>query len=543
MMYKVYYDDYLLEDPRLDDYKVGSPTLKEELNKVDTFEFTIYDNHPNKGVLQNLVPKIRITKNNKTIFKGRIYNTKENIDKSKQVYVESVLAFLNDTIQEPFSFTGSAATLFTTLINSHNSQVSDNARKFKIGKTTGANLDNNDYVVRSSESYMTTWKAIDSKILSIGGYIYVDYNDDDTLTINWVDDFTENDNKIVSGQTIEFRENLVDITAENKADETYSVIMPLGYEIENEDGTKTRLTIESVNNNSKFLINQEALNNYGWRVMPIEESTWNDVTNPSNLKTKGQKLLDSQGVMLKSTLNISAADLSALDVNIDDFSKGEYIRVVSTPHNLSGVYLLTQKNTPLKEPNNITITLGEEKKTLTGIQFSEINSIKNTVGIINANYVKNKELAGKVEETVTKSTIIQQEIDNIVLSAMTDYVKTDDFGTFKETVSTAIKQTSTDITFSFDKLSEVISKTDENTQNQFQTISKYIRFDGGITMGEVGNEVTLRLENDIIYFSVSNVKIMEITPNGIVIEKITTNEINLDKYSFILDEDGYLTGV
>lgn len=507
-MYKIYCGDYLLEDPRLEDYILGDSKLSEEINKVDKLEFTIYDTHPNKNKLENLVPNIKLTKNDVTIFKGRIYKTKENIDKSKQVYVESVLAFLNDTIQEPFSFQGSAADLFSFLISNYNTQVNDSSRQFTIGLTTGANLDNNDYVNRSSEEYLSTWEAIETRILSIGGYIYISYNDDDTLTINWVDDFTIGDSKIVSGQTIEFGENLIDIVAENTSDETYSVIMPLGAEIDNGDGTKSRLDISSVNDGSKFLINQDALNKYGWRVMLVSESTFDDVTVAANLKTKGEELLNNQGVMLKSTLDINASDLSALNKNIDDFSKGEYVRVVSTPHNLSGIYLLTKKDTPLKEPNNITIRLGEEKATLTGIQFNNSQNTKDLqqqINIIGANSVTKEEVSILKEEITVNLTDIQKNNEEIVMTALEDYTSKSEFETYQEQVATDFIQTAKDFTFNFNNTSERITKVDGEIQQEIQERNSFIKLvDGNVVIGVDGSELTLVQKNDRISFIQNN---------------------------------------
>ena len=400
-MYRINYDNSLLHDlkvPSEHGYYLLNPKLKEEINKVTELDFIINPTHPNFDKLEHLVPSIVLKKHNKTIFKGRIIKEQQNMDKSKQVICESILAFLFDSVVRPYTFQGTLEDLFRFYVNNHNSQV-DVDKQFKIGKITGANLDNNNYINRSNESYSNTYDEIQDKLLNIGGYFYVRYEDDGNY-LDWVDDFTSDVGQITSLQIIEFGENLKDITVENDASNTYSVVIPLGTEIENADGTKTRLTIESVNNGLDYLVNEDALNKYGWIVAPIKETTWNDVTIASNLKTKGQNLLNQQGVMLKSTLELNAIDLNVVDGSIDSFEMYEYIRVQSTPHGISKTYLLTKKETPLTKPENMTITLGETKDTLTGLQIGESQAIKQGISKIESDYKINEERINSLENSI-----------------------------------------------------------------------------------------------------------------------------------------------
>ena len=122
-MYQVFYGEFLLYDLRTDDYYLGDPKLKEELNKVSEFTFNIYPNHPHFDKLQKLSPKIFIKKDNNFIFKGRIIKDEQGMDNSKQVTCEGPLAFLLDTIIRPFSFQSDPSSLFRYFVNSHNTQV------------------------------------------------------------------------------------------------------------------------------------------------------------------------------------------------------------------------------------------------------------------------------------------------------------------------------------------------------------------------------------------------------------------------------------
>ena len=400
-MYRINYDEFLLHDlkvPSEHGYYLIEPILREEVNKVAELDFTISSLHPNFDRLEHLVPSVILKKNGRTIFKGRIIKEQQNMDKSKQVTCESVLAFLFDSVVRPYTFQGTPTDLLKFYIDNHNTQV-DVDKQFKIGKTTGSKLDTNEYINRSNTDYSNTYDEIQNKLLNIGGYLYVRYENDGNY-IDWVDDFTGDVGQIVSLQTIEFGENLKDITVENDASNTYSVVIPLGAEIENADGTKTRLNIKSVNNGLDYLVNEEALNKYGWIVAPTKDTTWNDVTVASNLKTKGQTLLDQQGRMLKSSLELKAIDLHVVDGSIDSFEMYQYIRVQSTPHNLSKTYLLTKKETPLTKPENMLINLGELKNTLTGIQIGENEEIKQGISKIENDYKVNEEKVNSLENAI-----------------------------------------------------------------------------------------------------------------------------------------------
>lgn len=400
-MYRINYNDFLLHDlqvPSEHGYYLINPNLKEEVNKVAELDFDISSHHPNFDRLEHLVNGIVLKKNNKTIFKGRIIKEKQNMDKSKQVTCESVLAFLFDSVVRPYTFQGSPEDLIKFFVDNHNSQV-DVEKQFKLGKTTGANLDPNGYISRSNENYSNTFDEIQDKVLNIGGYFYVRYENDGNY-LDWVDDFTSDVGQNISQQTIEFGENLKDIVVENDASNTYSVVIPIGAEIENEDGTKTRLTIKSVNGGLDYLVNETALNKYGWIVAPVEDTTWDDVTLPENLKTKGKNLLDQQGVMLKSTLELNAIDLNVVDGSIDSFEMYQYIRVQSTPHGISKTYLLTKKDTPLTKPDNMVVTLGEIKNTLTGLQIGENQAIKQGISKIEFDYKINEQKVNDLENSI-----------------------------------------------------------------------------------------------------------------------------------------------
>ena len=470
MNYEIYCGPYILHDIRTEKYRVTNAVLTEELSKVKELTFQIYPEHPYFDKISPLIPNIKIEKDNNTVFKGRVIGINQSMDNSKQITCESSFAFLFDSIIRPYSFQGTPKDLFLYFINSHNTQVGtfekttdtsiqSNKVYFKynesnflyeqvltpnvsevdnyyeidgdkivlIGKLTGANLDNNDYINRSSTDYISTFESLEEKILdTVGGYLLERYENDFTF-IDWVDDFKNGENQIIAGQTIEFGKNLMDLFVDNDASETYSVVIPLGAEIENEDGTKERLTIKDVNDGLDYLVNEIALSSYGWIVAPISDTTWDDVTLASNLKAKGEDYLSEIAVMLKSTLELNSFDLNVLDKNINSFKLGEYVVVKSTFHDISKSYLLSKKITSINDATAMTITLGETKNTLTGIQLNDnkdnITRVENMLG----DYVLNKDVTAIVEEQIENSSIIQQLPEQVLIQVEEEYTSKEEF--------------------------------------------------------------------------------------------------------------------
>lgn len=271
--------------------------------------FTIYKTHPYYDKIKIKRSIIELRKNDKAIFRGRASEYTQEFNLSKNVDVEDILSFFNDSIHEPFDFHGSPVELFTDVINNHNAQVAE-WQRFKIGQVD--NLDSNDYIYRSSVNYLTSWEIIESRLLNIGGLLRVRYEEDGNY-IDWIEG-TQNQLN-TSTQIVEYGENIVDLKKTNSATETYSAILPLGAVIENndestdenvednsdEDGTtetEERITIEALPDEEtgdivkkgKWLYSKSAVEKYGWVAAPISKTTW-ELKLEKNLLKKAKEYL------------------------------------------------------------------------------------------------------------------------------------------------------------------------------------------------------------------------------------------------------------
>ena len=306
------------------------------------------------------------------------------------------------------------------------------------------------------------------------------------------------------------------------------MVIPLGAEqaeVKDEAGNivtpKQRLTIESVNNGLDYLVNEEALNKYGWIVAPVKDTTFEDVTIASNLMTKGQKYLDNEAVMLKSTLEVSPVDLNLTNNQIEAFFIYEYIRFVSKVHNINERYLSTKISIPLKNPKNMKLTLGEETSSLTGIQMgngSKVDNLVNRIETVEANYVVNADVSSIVDTAITNNTSILQDAETIIMNALQDYVTTGDFATFQETISTQFVQTAEDFTFNFNNLVSQITTVEGETQQEFEKWNSYFRImEDGVEIGRSDSDIILKQQNNRVSFIQNNSEVAYISNNELFI--------------------------
>ena len=375
-MYKILADKTLIYDSTIEDYKIVKGSITLETNKSGSFTFSVYPDHFFYDKFIRLKTVITVFKSNKIIFRGRILSDVTDYWNNKVITCEGELGFLQDSIIRPFSFNGTPDELFKKLINEHNSQV-DEFKKFKVGSITV--VDPNNYISRSNLSYESTLSNLNSRLIedTLGGYFFITHGEngaDEIPTINYLADFTK-----VSTQTVEFGSNLKNYTKTVKAEEIATAIIPLGAEIETDDteDQKQRLTIASVNGGKDYVYDDAGVALYGWIFKVV---TFDDVNIASNLKTKAEAYLSS-AVQQNITIELNAIDLHLLDHSIESFTIGDYIRVISNPHNFDSTLLCNKQTIDLLKPENDTLTLGYTYSTFTEVSSKVSSSVSKIVKI------------------------------------------------------------------------------------------------------------------------------------------------------------------
>ena len=282
------------------------------------------------------------------LFRGRVLDDEIGWHNEKAVTCEGDMAFLLDSIMRPYDFSGSIAEYLAVLLESHNSQV-DAEKRFVLGHVTVT--DQNDYIVRSNIDYTDTWTEMQDKLVKLlGGYLQVRHADG-VQYLDYLQDFT-----LLAPQKIEFGKNLMDLKRIRKGADVATAVIPLGAKLKDADGNDTdkRLTIAGINNGLDYLVDEDAKAQYGLIVKTV---IFDDVTEASNLLTKGKAHLAGL-VNLPETIELTAADMAAVGVDVSSFHIGTKVRVTSNPHGINQLFTVSKLSIDLLNPAANKLILG-----------------------------------------------------------------------------------------------------------------------------------------------------------------------------------------
>lgn len=342
-MYRVYCDGQTVYNDRLESLQIFSPTLALEVNKTGSFEFVVQHDHPLYNRIQRLKSVIEVYQKDYLLFRGRVLDEESGFLNQKRILCEGELAYLLDSIQSPYDYSGSIAGYLQILIDRHNGQLEE-GKRFALGQVTVE--DANDYIVRSNSDYVNTWRELEDKLLKVlGGYIITRHEKGVTY-IDYLKDFS-----LLSPQKIKFGENLLDLKRIRKGADISTAVIPLGAKRE---GTDERLTIASVNGGSDMLIDAEAAAQYGTIVKQI---TFDDVTEAGNLLTKGKAYL-AEIVNEAERVELTAADMATVEADFSSFRLGTYVEVNSPPHGIGQRLLVNKISINLLDPAANKLVLG-----------------------------------------------------------------------------------------------------------------------------------------------------------------------------------------
>lgn len=549
-MYRLTYEDYILYDPRLatpeDRLIIRDPKVHLAVDKAGEMSFLLQPEHPYVDKIRKMSGVVELTDGATPIYRGRI--TRDTIDfyGVHTVETEGLLACLNDSIIEPFAYpedftedTGyqeAAASgnvveyLFYWLLGQHNAQVSVE-QQLKPGTCTVT--DPNNYITRSSTDYQTTMEAIRGKLFgsSLGGHLLIRYEADG----NYLDYYA--DLPLTNTQPVEFAANLLDLTTELDGTDIYTAILPLG-----KDGltiaelSDTDLTDDLVKN-GKIIYSKSGIAAHGRITRCIK---WDDVTVPANLQTKAKAALADNGLAMPETITVRAVDLGWQDA-VQHFRIGRMTLLASTPHGYRASYPLLELSPDILDPGNTQITMGATRATYTGTQIEEDRRRDEETNRREENIKEDtrQQLDQVIRSTSQQITDLQRNVDSIILSALERYVETGDFESYKEEVSTKLSVLTDQLSIDITRITERIDDVDGDLQRKYSEITKAFRFTSdGLIIGESGNEILLRLDNDVLQFVRNNTPELQITAEGVEAMRIKVSILCIGNVVWMEDENG-----
>ena len=493
-MYRILCDSYVFYDPRLPDLFVFEPDLTQKKNEPGELSFTIPKEHPHYDVLEKLKSRIKVYRDDTLIWIGRAVEDERDLYENRKVVTEGVLAFLLDSVMRPFTTDGTVAEVWTYLLTQHNAQVNPN-QGLIIGTCDIAGS-----VSITTKDYLSAWQVLKSSLLDpFGGYLIVRYDENENPILDYLSDVLD-----TSTQRIEFGENLIDLVLSKSASETYTACIPLGAalrDINPDSESDARLTIVSVNEGQDYLIDRALATEYGVIFAPSGLTTWDEITDPTILVNRGRDWLNGTGARFKQTIKLSAVDLHNADANVESFHFLDKVVVSCGTLCPEETYVLSELTIPLNNPASTGIVLGDSRPSLIGEEIRNNTSVKNRIETIEADYTTHGEIKEIVQEQITQNTSILQSAQQIILTALEDYVRTQDFVALQNTIQTSFSIMAGTIEANFTETASRISTLNGETSQQFESVRSFIRLiSSGIVIGKSTSAIKLKLENDVLYF-------------------------------------------
>lgn len=519
-LFRIYVDGSLFYHPQLSSLAVTKAQVQEDAESIDSLTLSAPFSHPYLAGIKPMSSVIVCRRGDDTVFEGRALDNGTDFYNTHTWTCESALAYLKDSIQPPYDYSGTLEGLLEYFISEHNKAVEDK-KKFTVGKVTVT--DDNDYVHYSSSDYSVTLDAIKSRLINThGGYLRLRYTENGRV-LDYLADFSG-----TSLQTVEFGKNLTDVKINTDHTERATALIPLGAKIRetddegNETETDRRVDITPVNDGKNYVFDETAVKETGW-IWKTE--TWEDVNLPSNLLRKANRRL-SEIVKGITSMELAVVDESDTGADIPDIHARQYVYCKSAPHGIDGRYLVLSRTKDYLNPSGNTITIGASGVTLTSASVKQGQNIsaleEDVLGQDSkiSTAVKDASTALDASHSLKENihecySEISKTAEEISMAVREEYISRSELEMIQQDFETSITQNSTEIRFDFTQVTDEIKGTVADNQS---LLEEYIRFKGAlIELGRVGNAFTAELSGESLAFKENGQKIAYISNQSLVI--------------------------
>ncbi len=373
MYYITYRDEKhtetFLHDPRTTDRNLNEIKLTCETNSCGFCDFTIYPTHPLYSIIREH-GHVVVKEEDSILFSGYIYEIERSFYLDGHIKCKGDLAYLGMSVIRPCKQT------FTTvggylkwLLNKHNSQVSEDKRII-LGDVD----ENNVYIRVEHMQPITTIESLSADFLEVYTYgiVEVIFNGRHR-TLNYKRDYKKTE------KLIKFGKNLTDYRITNSYEDLATAIVATGCQVnESDSGDPIYLSLDRVPDGpTKYgndicikgnaLYSRWAVEKYGWiqKIYSNEEIDKIDVL----VDEASRVLMDS--CFPVQELEVKAIDMHMLNPELSPIRVGEYVHIVSEPHNLDGYFACDAIDLDLNNPTNSIYTFGKATQTFTSTYKKE----------------------------------------------------------------------------------------------------------------------------------------------------------------------------
>ena len=393
MAYRLTYAGKALFDPYTDD-TVAEAKLTNNLNNPSYLDFDMAPGHALYGDVEERAGLVELFWDGEELFAGQVASIETDMQGTKTVSCEGVMAWLGDTVVRPYSTVAgeqgltapsSVDGLLQWYVDQHNAHTLDPSKHFSVGVNQGACLDANNYIYRASSQLPATLDEVREKIVdSLGGYLEA-RREGGTNYLDLYADVHE-----ANAQVVDFGVNITDFAEASDSADQYTAVRPSGATPEPEDGSSDEdrkpITISGlpdgtteydsdVMKRGDVVYSESAVARYGYR-----EEAWSntDCTTEKGLLRSAVAHLNKVAEP-KLTVTVKAVDLSLFMDGYDHLRVGQAVRVRSAPHGVDEYLTVNSIALDLQDPGQSEYVLGEAYDTLTGRQSGYIKSLNSGI--------------------------------------------------------------------------------------------------------------------------------------------------------------------
>lgn len=422
--YYIFCDGEILYSPNDESHIVTDPTLDISVNETDSLSFTLPPTNVLYSKINKLKSTIEVTQGKDILFRGRVIDDSTDFNNLKSVNCEGVKAYFSDTVMPPFlkGTYKTAEAYFRAIVNQHNSQANPGGNPNRPGvagapdrRISFVKCDISKDIEVESDEYQSCAEALSQLIDAVGdGYFKIDYYSDGTNGISFVSSYNH-----TPKQQIEFGKNLLDVSVKVDATSIYTSVLPLGAKKETyfetsdtkknpdktyyvqkteknpDDETITRIGYEQFNEDdfvegthyfeqglsyrlrigsggSGYVEDESAIKKFGRiirtftfdDIVDTDPDTWDAVNYADQLREVGAVYLQA-GLGADVTLEGRLVDFHIIDPTNERLRVGDSVKIISTPHNLDGYYMLSSCTLKLQNPDQSDYTFGATIRALT----------------------------------------------------------------------------------------------------------------------------------------------------------------------------------
>lgn len=537
-------------DPTFKTHKLPGGSVVDEDNSISSFSFEIYPNNPGYTLLVPRQTHIRVrdTRREKDIFVGRVLKISPEMQSDglilKSVVCEDRRGYLLDS-RQPYAdqnhFEGDETRtgleeFIDTVLENHNARTEAYKHVYR-GNVTVHPFESSDSVFKGF-NWQTTWDCLTEKLIgSFGGHLLLR----ESGGVLYLDYLAEVGS--LSQTEITVGRNMISARQDIDPNDLITRLIPLGAKITeldnegNEVETEQRITIEDVNDGKEYIDSEGYITEYG-----IVEGTqiWDDVTNAANLLRKGMEWLAAHNALVVS-VDVSALDLSLIDLDADSFALYAQYRVINNEIGLNGIFQITKTTTNIIEPLQSSFVMGDVAMTLSDAMLDRDTAIRDMEANISSmdTTVKNntESLYSYVESRASEFSATVDEM-RATLSQQVEINTA--WESFKTSVTNILSMEPDGTSMIFQQINEAISNVSGVESTHWNEILTHIRFSvDGIEIGKKGNAITMRLDNDDLSFYNNGVRVAYISDNKLFItDGQFLRSLQIGSHAFVLEDNG-----